>query len=99
MRFIVYGARTESVPEVLVVLVVGIWLLGVDATLRVGFGVDAKGAFLLRSKSCCAAIASKVALLEDLDQVVFAMALNGARIAYTGWVVWIGWVRRGRITS
>jgi hypothetical protein len=41
MWTIVYGTGTETIAEVLIVLVVGVGLLRVDVALRVGVRVDA----------------------------------------------------------
>lgn len=66
------------VAKVLVVLVVVIRLLGVDAALGISLGIDSKGTLLFGCESRSTAIASEVALLEDLNQLVFAVALDRA---------------------
>jgi hypothetical protein len=90
MGFVVNGTRAEAVPEVLVVLVVEVGGLGVDTALGIRGAADAKGAWLIRCESRGATVACKVALLEDLNQFVLAVALDGARIADTGRI--IGWI-------
>lgn len=75
---VVYRTGAEAVAKVLVVLVVGIWLLRVDAALRISLRIDSKGALLFGSESRGTAVAGEVALLEDLDELMFAMALDGA---------------------
>ena len=81
---VVDGAGAEPVAEVLVVLVVRVGRLGVDAALGVGRGVEAQGAWLVGGEARGAAVAGKVALLEDLDELVLAVALDGAGVTDAG---------------
>lgn len=78
MCVIVLTTATENVLEVLVVLVGPCRLLSSHVTLLSSLGVDAKRAGCRLGYSSCAAIADEVALVEELDQSVFAMARDGA---------------------
>lgn len=79
-------ATTKSVTEIVVVFVVGIRLLRVDSTAGVGSLVGAQGAWASRWDSSRAAIAGEVSLLENLDEGMFAMALDGTGVADTSGV-------------
>ena len=92
-RIVVALAAAEAVPEVLVVLVVGAGLLRVDAALGVCLRVEAQVARAGRGKARSAAVAGKVALGEDLDEGVLAVALDRAGVADAGGIVGIRGVR------
>lgn len=92
-------AATEAVAEVLVVLVVGVWLLRVDAAFSVRLRIDAQGARARFWESRGAAIAGKVALIEDLDERVFTVALHGTGVADTGRIVGIRRARGRRVAG
>lgn len=81
---IVAFAAAEAVLEVLVVLVVRIGLLGVHTTLEVRFGIGAQDAGARGGDAVGSTVACEVALLEDLDEGVLAVALDGARVADAG---------------
>ena len=95
-RVIVALAAAEAISEVVVVLVVRVWILGVHAVLGVGGWVDTQIAGARRRKPRRAAVAGEIPLVEDLNEGMFAVALDGARVAHSGGVVRIGLVlRRG----
>ena len=48
---------------------------------------------------CGTTITDEISLIEQLNQCMLAMTLYGAGVAYTGRVVWIGWVRGGWIAG
>lgn len=79
-RIVIALASTESVPKVLVVLVVDIGLFGVYASPGVGGRVEAQRTWAGLGESGGAAVAGEVPLGEDFDQGVFAMALHGAGV-------------------
>jgi len=81
---IIAFATAETIAEVLIVLVAGICLLRVDATLSVRRRVKAEGTGARRRIPDRTAIAGKVSLVEYLDKGMFAVALHGARVADTG---------------
>jgi len=83
-------APTEAVLKILIVLVVRIGLLGVNSFLGIGLGVDAQIAGTRSWESRGAAVAGKVALVEDLDESVVAVALDRAGIADARRIVGIG---------
>lgn len=80
-RVIVALATAEPVLEVLVIPVVRVGLFGVDVTLQVGLGIGAQRARARRWNALCTAVTCEVALLEDLDESVFTMALDGTGVA------------------
>ena len=98
MGLVVDGARAEKVAEVLIILIVGVRWLGVDAALGVRLGVDTESAWLIRRETGGSAVAGEVTLLKDLDELVFAMALDRTRIADADRVVGIAGVG-GRWTA
>jgi hypothetical protein len=98
-RVVIALAAAEAVPEVLVVLVVGVRLLRMDASLSVGLRVDAQVAGARLGESRGAAVACKVPLSEDLDEGVLAVALDRAGVADTGGIVGIRGVGGRRIAS
>ena len=82
---IVALASAEAVLEILVVLVVRVGLLGVYAATGVGLAVGAQAARACGGDARGAAVASEVALLEDLDEGMLAMTLDGAGVADSCW--------------
>lgn len=81
-RVIIALAAAETVLEIVVVLVIGIRLFGMNVALGIGFAIDAQGAWTGRWDARRSAIAGEVSLLEDLDKSVLAMAGDGARVAH-----------------
>lgn len=66
-------------------------------TFGIRVRVDTEAAGLLGGESRGAAVASEVALLKDLNQLVLTMALNRARVADAGGREVGRGVRRGRV--
>jgi hypothetical protein len=83
-RIVVALAPAEAVAEVLVVLVVGIGFLGVDVATGICLVVGTQAARGCGQDARSATVACKVALLEDFDKGVFAVALYRAGIAHAG---------------
>lgn len=86
---IIARAVAETVAEV---LVVDIGLGVIERLLRVNalgasIRVHAEGALACRGQARSAAVASEVALREYLDEVVIAVALDGAGVADAGGLV------------
>lgn len=77
VRVVVDSARAEAVAEVLIVFVAGVGGLGVDAFL-IGVGIEAKSAALIGREAGGTAVACKVALLEDLDELMLPVTLDRA---------------------
>lgn len=73
MRIIVFATPTEFIAEVLVVFVSRRRLLRMDVAFGAGF-VGSEAAWRARWQSRRAAVAYKVALVEQLDQLVFTVA-------------------------
>lgn len=71
----------------MVVLIFGVRFLGMDSTLRVGFGINPKATWAFSGEPRRTTVACKVSLVEQLDQSMFTVALDGAGIADTGSVV------------
>lgn len=82
-RIIVALAAAESIAEVVIVLVVHIGLLGVNPTSSVSGLVQAESTWACRWDALGTAVACEVALLEDLDEGMFAVALDRTSIADT----------------
>lgn len=78
---VVAVARAEAVTEVLVVFVIDIGLLRVDIAARIRLVIRLQYARAGAGKSLGTAVAGEVALLEDLDERVLAVALDRAGIA------------------
>jgi hypothetical protein len=96
---IITPTAAESVAEVVVVFIVHVGLFGVYSTSSVGCLVQTKGAWACGRNTLGTTIACEVALLEDLDEVMLAVALNGASIAYTGGCPVVALFGRRRIAS
>lgn len=77
-------ATAESVAEVVVVFVVHVGFFGMHPASSVGCLVQTESAWACRGNALSTAVACKVALLEDFDEVMFAMALDRTSVAYTG---------------
>ena len=77
-RVIVALTAAEAIAKVVVVFVVAIGHLRVYTTFSIGNRVDAQTAGVRRWQSSRATIAGKVSLVEDLDEGMFTMALDGA---------------------
>lgn len=73
-RVIIALAAAEPIFEIVVVLVIGIRLFGMNVALGIGLAIDTQGAWAGRWDARRSAVAGKVSLLEDLDKRVFAMA-------------------------
>lgn len=86
-RVIIALAAAEPIPEVMVVLVVGIWLLRVHATLGARLLIDAQVAGARGWEARGTAVAGEVALGKNFDESVLAVALDGAGVADAGRVV------------
>lgn len=78
MRVIVLAASTETVLEVLVVLVALSCFLRMNAAVGSRHFVYAKSAWRCLRQAGCSAVADKVALVEKLNEYVFAVAGYGA---------------------
>lgn len=78
---VLFSACAEVVLEVVVVLVLGRKLLRVNST-GAGYRVGAQHAWGCGRQSFRAAVADEITSAEELDQVVLAVARDGARIAY-----------------
>lgn len=89
-RVIVALAPAEAIAEVLIVFVVGVSLLRVDAALGVGFRIDAQAARARCGIARGTAIAGEVALVENLNEGVLAVAGNRTGIADASRVIGIG---------
>lgn len=98
-RVVVTFTSAESIAEVVVVLVIHIRLLGVNTPAGVGLFICAQRAGARRRNALRATIACEVALLENLDEGVLAMALNGACVANTGRSPFIAELCRRRIAG
>lgn len=61
-----------------------------NSSLSIRLGVDAQIAWTRSWESGGAAVAGKIALVEDLDESVVTMALNRAGIADTSRIIGIG---------
>lgn len=88
-RIVVARAVAEAVAEVLVVYIgsrVVERLLRVDA-LGARLGVGSEGARARRGEPSSTAVAGEVALGEDLDEVVVAVALDRAGVTHAGGLV------------
>ena len=92
-------AAAEAIPEVLVVLVVHIRLLGVDAALCVRLGIDAQAAWACLRKARGTTIAREIPLRKDLDERVLSVALDGACVTDTGGIVGIRGIRGRRVAG
>jgi hypothetical protein len=77
-------AAAEPIAEVVVVLVVHIGFFGVNTASGVGCLVQAEGTWACRGDTLGTTVACEVTLLENLDEVVFAVALNRACVADAG---------------
>lgn len=97
MRIVVLAAAAEPVPEVLVVLVALRRLLSGHTSFLASRGVHAQGAWCGFGEARGSAVADEVALVEELDEGVFAVAGDGAGVADGGGDIWIGGVDRRRI--
>jgi hypothetical protein len=75
-RIIIAFASAKPVAKVLVVLVIRIGLLGMHPALAICRLVEAESARARGRKARGSAIACEIALGEDLDERVLAMALD-----------------------
>lgn len=97
MWIIVALTTTEAVSKVLIVLVVLRWLFGVDTAHCLGLGIDSKCTRGGLWKTSGAAVADEASLVEKLDELMFTVALNRARIAHTGGIIHLRGIVRGSI--
>lgn len=96
---IIAFAHAEAVAKVLVVLVARGWLLRVNPTLGIGRRIQAQGTGTGRWQTRGTAVACEVALGEDLDKLVFTVALHRAGVADARGIVRFGRVCGGRVAS
>jgi hypothetical protein len=75
-------AAAEPVAKVLAVFVIRLGLLAMDPAAGIRFVIGAEIARARGGYPRGSAVAGEVALLEDLDQCVLAVALDRARIAH-----------------
>ena len=97
MCVIVTLAAAETILEVLVVFVVWVWKLRVDFPLCIGFWIYTQRAGRGGWQTRRSTIASKVSLIEELHQCMFAMALYRARVTHSGWFVEVRRIVRRRV--
>jgi hypothetical protein len=71
----------------------------VHAALRVRRRVEAQIAGARLGEARGAAVTSEVSLVEDFNESVLAVALDGAGIADTGSTVGVRWLRRRRVAG
>lgn len=84
----------------MVVLVLRIWFFRVDVASSIRGIIGAKRARSRRGNTFGPAIACEVALLEDLDQCMLSVALDGASVAdASGCPDSLVFIFRGRIAS
>lgn len=98
MRVIFLAAAAELIAEVVVVFVAWGSLLGVNA-LSTGLRVFAQGTQGSGRHTSRAAVADEIALVEQFDQGVLAMACDGAGVAHCSGVVIVIRARGGWIAS
>lgn len=96
-RIIITVAAAEPVAKVLAVSVIRLGLLAMDPAAGVRFVIGAEIARARGGYPRGSAVAGEVALLEDLDQGVLAVALDGARIAHASGRPRIRWRRWRRV--
>ncbi len=92
-------ASAETIPKVLVVLVLRAGFLRMDSSFGVGLGVDAQAAWGGFREACGAAVAGEIALGEDLNEGMLAVALDRACVAYSGGIVRVLGIRRRRVAG
>jgi len=90
MRVIVFPASAKPVLEVLVVAVACRRRLASHVTLLASLRVEAQRTRCVLGHARRTAVADKVALVEELDKGVFAMAGYRARVAHSCWSVYLG---------
>lgn len=88
MRIIVALTSAKAIHEILIVFITGYRCFGVNAALSIGLGIDSKCTWRSFWQTRSAAVANKVTLVEQLDELMFTMALNRAGITDTGRSVW-----------
>jgi hypothetical protein len=81
---VVLAAAAESVLKVLIVLVALGGLLACNVSLLPGRRIEPQRTGCIIGCPCCAAVTNEVPLVKQLDKRVFAMAGDGARVAYAG---------------
>lgn len=74
-------------------------VLSPHLALRARLLIQAQRAWRVGSDACGATIADKVALVEELDQCVFAVAGDGARVADAGCFIRFSGVRWRRVAG
>ena len=80
-------AATEVIPEVLVVFVVRRWLLSGHTSFLASGCTDAKRTGTCLGQARGTAVAHEAALAKELDEGMFTVARDGARIAHPSWCV------------
>jgi hypothetical protein len=70
-----------------------------DASLYIGLWVDTQGTRGSGRKACRAAIADKVALVEELYERMLAVALDRTRVTYSCRRILVFCMWRGRIAG
>jgi hypothetical protein len=81
MRVVFFVTSAERIPEIMIVLVASSGLFSSHATLLSSLGTDAQGAWCFLGQARSSAVTNKVALIEELDERVFAVARDGAGVA------------------
>ena len=84
MSLIPLPARTESIAEIVIICICRRRFFAVDWALHTRLGIDPQVAGRSGRKTRGAAIADKVAAMEELDESVFTMAGDAARVADRG---------------
>jgi hypothetical protein len=98
MRIILFVTATESIPEILIVLVILCWELRVH-TLCAGPRVSSECTRRSWGKSSCPTVAHKAPLVEEFNQGMFAMTRDGARVTDGCGIVWLVIVGGRRIAG
>jgi hypothetical protein len=94
MCIVVLATATESVPEVLVVLVAFRGLIARHAVLLTSLCIEPQSAGYIFRHTGRAAVTDEVPLVEQFDESVFAVAGYRARIADTSWRMNLGGASR-----
>lgn len=74
MRVVLFATSAKPVPEVLIVLVATSWFFLSDATLLAVRRIQAQCAWCRLRQARGATVTDKVALVEELDKCVLAVA-------------------------
>lgn len=85
MCIIVLATAAEPVLEVLVVLVAFRSFFACDVSFLAGLRVQAQSAGRILGHAGCTAVADEIALVEQFDKGVFAVAGYRARVADACW--------------